>query len=1008
MRKYVCLLLSLTLGSFICSGVLASISDGMDHRRWTASDHGPSSVLALAQTDDGYLWLGTDDSLYRFDGFEFEKFDPANGEQLGAVSSLLSTTDGLWVGLRAGGVRLITENGVIQPVDSRLPGGVVFSLAEDQQGRVWVATNGGLARHDGTDWHPVGKDEGFNEPHAQAVHVDKDGYVWAASEEKLYMLSPGASSFTQISTNSQSISKITSSSAGDIWITDRARDHLLHLKKNGYANIEVEEIPSSRSISVVLDEQGGAWLGTLGYGVHYLAAGARSKSAEKQDVFTSYTVRDGLSSNNVMATFIDRDGTLWVGTDAGLDRLTRKTMTPVALPGGAGSHALAVDGTGSLWIGSDNGQLSGIRDNSQSNFKLDMPITTFINSQEHGLLIGGHRGIFSLADDGLQRIAALPIEAARESAVRAMVVGEDGDIWVSINRAGLFVWADQQWRHIEPVSDSERQIMPVTASRDLAGKLWFGYRDNLLVSVDEHKSLHWSEQQGLNIGHVTAMLHLPGRTWVGGQHGLAYLKDGRFHSLELPAAGPFENIYGLVAVPAEKDNKESGMDIWVHSRGGIYKLPAAEIERIIDGGDTLIYSSHDHIGRLPMDLYKVMPLPTAVFTQEGMLWFSTGNGVVRVDPYQPRGMAEPSAVTIKTLAADGIDLDITATPVRLSTAPDKLVIKYSALNLAAPEAMRFQFRLNGHDSEWVDARRSRQAVFTRLRPGNYEFQVRALGDNRHLHLPDAALKIDIPQAFYLRPEFQLFSILTMLALMVWMSRVYTLREKSILRTRLEERFQERERIARELHDTLLQSIQGMMLSFQAVAESLPGGSRARDSMERALDRAEQVIAEGRDRITGLRGQMAPTEDLATAFQALKLEAGVPFSANYQVSNVGEPLVLLNDVRDAFYQVGKEAVFNSLRHAEATDITVTFTYKPDRFEMLVVDNGIGIDPLYQRMHGRPEHGGLRGMYERADRIDASLTMVSTPQEGTRITLTLPGSAAYINSVAGKQNRSSKTG
>ena len=244
--------------------------------------------------------------------------------------------------------------------------------------------------------------------------------------------------------------------------------------------------------------------------------------------------------------------------------------------------------------------------------------------------------------------------------------------------------------------------------------------------------------------------------------------------------------------------------------------------------------------------------------------------------------------------------------------------------------------------------------------------------------------------------------------MVWMSRVYTLREKSILRTRLEERFQERERIARELHDTLLQSIQGMMLSFQAVAESLPGGSRARDSMERALDRAEQVIAEGRDRITGLRGQMAPTEDLATAFQALKLEAGVPFSANYQVSNVGEPLVLLNDVRDAFYQVGKEAVFNSLRHAEATDITVTFTYKPDRFEMLVVDNGIGIDPLYQRMHGRPEHGGLRGMYERADRIDASLTMVSTPQEGTRITLTLPGSAAYINSVAGKQNRSSKTG
>tara|TARA_R100001591_G_scaffold19480_7_gene26515 strand:- start:104339 stop:107281 length:2943 start_codon:yes stop_codon:yes gene_type:complete len=980
----------------------------MDHRRWSGSDQSPSSVLALEQTADGHLWLGTQDSLYRFDGFEFEKFDPANGEQLGAVSSLLSSTDGLWVGLRAGGVRLIKANGVIQPIDPGLPGGVVFSLAEDQRGQVWAATNGGLARHDGTNWHSVGKEEGFNEPHAQAVHVDKDGYVWAASEEQLYMLSPGVSSFTQISTNSQSISKITSSSAGDIWITDRAKDHLLHLKKNAYDNIEVEETPSSRSISIVLDQQGGAWLGTLGYGVHHIAAGARSRSIEEQGVINSFTVRDGLSSNNVMATFIDRDGTLWVGTDSGLDRLTRKTMTPFALPGGPGGHALAVDGTGSLWIGSDNGQLGNIRENSPAIFELDMPITTLINSQEYGLLVGGHRGIFSLEDDELRHIAALPVESARESAVRAIAVGKNGDIWVSINRAGLFVWSDQKWRRIEPVSDSNRQVMPVTASRDLAGKLWFGYRDNLLVSVDEQKISHWSDQQGLNIGHVTAMLHLRGRTWIGGQHGLAYFKDGRFHSLELPAAGPFQNIYGLVAVPAEKDKKESGMDIWVHSRGGIYKLPAAEIERVIAGGDTLMYSSHDHIGRLPMDLYKVMPVPTAVFTQEGMLWFSTGNGVVRVDPYQPRGMAQPPVVKIKELTVDGVDLDITAAPVRLSTEPDKLVITYSALNLLAPEAMRFQFRLNGHDSEWVDAGRSRQAVFTRLRPGNYEFQVRALGENGHLHLPDEALNIIVPQVFYLRPEFQLLSLLTILMLVLWMSRAYTHRQKSILRNRLEERFQERERIARELHDTLLQSVQGMMLSFQAIANSLPQQSHARYSMEKAMDRAEHVIAEGRDRITGLRGQMAPTEDLAVAFQSLKLEAGAPFSAIYQVSNKGEPRVLRNEVRDVFYQVGREAVFNALRHAEATQIRVSFIYSPRTFEMLVVDDGVGIDPLYQRIQGRPEHGGLRGMYERAGRIDASLMIVSNGNDGTHIQLSLPGLLAYENDVDEKQNHSKRVG
>lgn len=160
----------------------------MDHRRWTASDRGPTAVGALAQTVDGYLWLGTHDSLYRFDGFEFEKFEPADGEPLGVVSALASTTEGLWVGFRIGGARLISENGVMQPVDPGLPDGVVYSFAEDQQGRVWVAADEGLAHHDGTGWRPIGKEMGFTSRHARAVHVDEDGYIWAASEEELYML----------------------------------------------------------------------------------------------------------------------------------------------------------------------------------------------------------------------------------------------------------------------------------------------------------------------------------------------------------------------------------------------------------------------------------------------------------------------------------------------------------------------------------------------------------------------------------------------------------------------------------------------------------------------------------------------------------------------------------------------------------------------------------------------------------------------------------------------------
>lgn len=403
---------------------------------------------------------------------------------------------------------------------------------------------------------------GFTGRHARAVHVDEDGYIWAASEEELFILPPGAPSFMGTGIRSQSISAIASSPSGDVWVTDRSSERLLRLIKTGFANVEFEEIPISNTSSIVLDEQGGAWLGTRGSGLHYLADGKIHEPIEGRDAISSYTARDGLSSDYVLAQFIDRDGTLWVGTDAGLDRLNRKVLAPLALSTGVGSTALAVDDDGLLWVGSDNGQLKGIRNTRHSTLEVDMPINSLVNSEQHGLLIGGHQGVFSLSDDELVRIAALPVQSTPESAIRTMAVEKNGDIWVSVNREGLFVWSNEQWQYIDPFSDSERQVMPVSASRDTSGKLWFGYRDNLLVSYAEQTFERWSYQEGLDIGHVTAMLHLPERTWVGGQHGLAYLKDGRFHRLDLPAAESFQNIYALVAAPAEKNAGESGMDIW--------------------------------------------------------------------------------------------------------------------------------------------------------------------------------------------------------------------------------------------------------------------------------------------------------------------------------------------------------------------------------------------------------------------------------------------------------------
>lgn len=976
----------------VASGLACATPRGLEqleHRRWTTSDDGPSQVGALAQSRDGYLWMGTNDSLYRFDGFRFVRYRTPDGSRLGIVSALLAGGDGLWVGLRAGGVQFIGSQGTTHYAPATdLPSGVVYGFAQGQDGVLWAAANDGLARFDGRRWETVGADWHFPD-NARAVLVDREGRVWAASENGLYYLPVGAHAFVDSGLAPGWVSQMTQAGDGSIWVAERYGGalHRLTLEDGRPAS---QNAPMSLAANGLLfDDQGGLWISTLGNGLLHAAEPDQLfdpvRSGAALERFTS---RDGLSSDYLWPLLQDRDGNLWVGSSAGLDRFRRRNVQPAPLPREALNFALAPGADGSLWAGSSNRPALRLAQGRLSQLDLPPPVTSAMSDAQGNVWMGGPNGIWRSRGERLEKVAALPTRQASDSSVRAMVRDDAGDLWVSLNRLGLFRRHDGAWQEQPPPTMLASQKMPVSAARGADGSLWFGYRDNLIVTRHSAEERQWGEKDGLQIGHVTALQLQSQRPWVAGERGLAWFDGARFHSLHLPDGELFGNIYAVLAVPTA-----AGEDLWLHARGGIFRLAAEDIEKVIaDPGAHLRYRAYDLLGGLANDPYQVLPLPTAVRSGDGRLWFSTSNGVVWIDPAQQDAEDAPPRVLIESLDVDGVRLSGDRA-LQLPAQSARVMIDYTALSLSMPEGLHFRYRLDGYDRDWHYAGSQRQAIYTGLRAGDYRFRVDAVNADGVPAEQEAQLSFSIAPVFYQRPLFLILLGAALIGLFWAFYRSRLRRAAETLRARLEERHAERERIARELHDTLLQGVQGLMLHFQAAAESLAEDQPVRQRMERALDRADQVLAEGRDRVRNLRRRSLAVADLATAFEALDEELEHDPAIVFAVKARGRPHDLRPLVRDEAYRIGREAIANAFCHAGATHVSVVIHYSPRRFALSIADDGRGIAAEYRGPGGRPDHWGLRGMHERAQKIGAQLDIRSAEAQGSEVHLSLPATPAY---------------
>lgn len=956
------------------------------HSAWTIKEGAPGQITALAQTADGYLWLGTQTGLFRFDGVSFERYAPAHGGAFpgSSVAALYApSSGGLWVGFRYGVASFVEGNVATHFGEAQgLPTGSVYGFASGEDGTLWAATYQGLARLEGARWALLNSTWDYAGRQARSVFADRDGQLWAASEDALLVLPRGGRRFRTVATGLGRISRIAQDAAGVIWIGE-SNGSVRAIAAEGKALAGSAALAHAAG-GLLFDRDGSLWITSLGEGVYRIADPAAWRQSPVSAV-QEFRQRQGLSADYVGPVIEDREGNVWIGSSHGLDRFRHSHLLPAEFPDGSFDFALVAGEAGAIYAGTRNRPLMRMHGQQLSFNALQASITAAWRDRDQSIWLAGSEGIWRLRGDRAEHLTALPA-AITYSGVQALVRDQAGALWVSLNTPGIYRWQDGNWTHLHDHPALSEGSSPLCLLSDTRGRVWMGFARNELTRMQGNDLRLYTAADGLQIGNITALLQQDDTLWVGGERGLAYYVEGadRFRMVAASADDTFTGISGMVT---------SGGDLWLNAATGVIRVDAGQIERLrVDEKARADFTRFDFLDGLPGTPAQFRPLPTAIAGSDGRLWFASTSGVVSIDPRQIEHNPLPPPVAIRALRVNGAALPLAAS-LQLPALTQNLEIDYTALSLSIPERVRYRYQLQGFDPDWQEVGTRRTAYYSHLAPGSYRFTVIASNNDGVWNEVGATVGLEIAPAFFQTRWFAALCVLAVFGVL-WLLYLLRLRRLGLhIRTRLHERHLERERIARELHDTLLQSIQGLILRFQAVAETIPAANPARQAIESALDRADQVLAEGRDRVIDLRASSAYEGELPETFAKVAEELAQEHPANFSLVVHGVPQPIDPIVRDEIFRVGREALVNAYRHANAATVEVEITHSRDELRLRFIDDGRGIEPGVLKAGGRPGHWGLSGMRERAARIEATLNLWSRPGAGTEVELRMDASAAY---------------
>jgi len=971
------LIASIAIADRVLAGELTQPANVYISKNFTVEDGLLSNrVNAIVQTRDGFLWVGTEEGLLRFDGRHFAPVVFLPQASPVSISTLAEAPDGaLWVGTRAGLARIqsggMSEPGhtisVLYHPDSG-EGDSIQCLHFSRTGTLFVGTMTGLYRLDHDKFSVVipklwtSRIEEASNGHLLVI-TSKGFMEWDGTQ---VIQHPEVSA--RLGVRQNEIFHVFEDHAGTIWYCTTAG-----LARQVGTSIERLK-PVVAVFRVNEDPQGTVWFSQSG-GLYRATKSGRE-----------------LIASNLVVTYLcfDHNGDVWAGTKGtGLFRFKRRAVKMFTaadgLPLGVPRAVLAAT-DGKVWVGSDCGGLSwfdGRRFHSYSEKDglTNSCVFSLAEDRNHDILIGTFGGgIFRFREGRF--MAFLKEDKLTNKVAIAILPANDGSLWI-------------------PYSDGLRriqdgQVREFTTADGLSS-------NNVLSAYEDRRGVIWVETTGgidrLEKDRFVAVSKTNNASIWAGRFGFGEDQRG-----ELFAFGPFSgtlHVQETRVVRLDVAPKITGMlrsrDALWFCGDGIYRAAPDSLEKWENQLDAPPdYTRFDRADGMNSAECSG-GFRNMAMTNDGRVWVATEQGVAMLESSTPPHRSQKPAIYMERIVVGK-----TPQPVgrELVVPPGShhIELHFDAIELTSPERVRFQYRLDDVDREWLDADAAVTAIYTELPAGTHEFHVRASNVDGVWDRTGIVYKITQQPYFYQTTRFRLLCVAVFLALI---SALYRLRLRQVAQQfnmRLEERVNERMRIARDLHDTLLQSFHGLLLRFQAATNLLPGRpEEARKTLESAIDQAAQAISEGRDAVQGLRSSTTVTNDLASAITTLgqELASGEsnPNAAEFHVEVEGTTRDLHPILRDEVYRIAGEALRNAFKHAQAQRIEVEIWYDERQLRVRVRDDGKGIDPKHLNEDGRPGHYGLRGMRERAKAIGGKLEVWSNVESGTEIELTIPANTAY---------------
>lgn len=938
------------------------------HASWT-TQHGlpTSAITAITQDAEGYLWLGSFAGLIRFDGARFVQWTAIGTSPLpeSLIHALAASSDGtLWVGFgNLGGVGRIRGD-VLQVYTSNdgLPEGSIQSLVEDRDGAIWAAGPGGLARFREGRWERVGPARGLTR-----LFIDRNGTLHATASAGVFRFDPKTDALELVYESPRTVD-ITEDADGTLWTTGQGQ-LLRPLEVTTTNPVVWSELNGYR---LLRDGQGHLWIATLGQGLLHICTDTWAGNPSIERI----TQQQGLTNDRVLSLFEDTEGSIWVGTSVGLNRVTahlgEDPVTTRPELDGHNVRAVAVATDGSVWAGTDNGVSRVSGDQSQWYREaegLPSPVVRALHAAADGRLwVATDRGPAVFVR---RRFARLPLpDDLQLNQITAITTDREGAVWL-FDARGTYRWTGETATRLV-LSPGPRERRVSAALTDSTGRVWVGFASGGVWVADEDQITSYSSADGLSGDMVTAVHEgHDGTIWVATLHGLSRYDGDRFTTLTHANGLPGNRLMGVLG---DQEGK-----LWMGTDFGFVRITPDEFDKAVrqPAPFRVAYRAIDAADGLE-GIPTNRGYPNAARHHDGRLWFVTSDGLTVIAPAALGHAPRPPPPRIERVFAD--DRAFSPMSIRLPPRTVRLQVDYTALTLAAASRVRFRYMLEGNDADWIDAGGRRQAFYTNLPPGTYRFRVAAsMADGEWI---ESAIPWDfaIQPAVYQTTWFYIACALAVVGASwsAWRYRLHQVRRQHALV------MAERTRLAREIHDTLLQAMAGVALQLHGASVLGQSAPAVKELCERSRDSLERYIREARFAIWRLRSPELTGTNVDTALRKAADQICSGSKVNVQHRMSGTPYPCPPEIQDHLLRIGQEALRNAVRYANATNIGIDLQYDERQIVLRVEDDGCGFDAD----RSTPTHWGLAGMREHAEIAGGCLRLTSVPGRGTVVEARVP--------------------